>query len=286
MAKRTSFILSACMLLCTCALGQTHGSQLDPYFIDWHSAPVHTVDGPLQEQDVLTRGDALHPSAPGAVLRFASAYKHAVLPPHATTSATKLKGQQQVYFVVSGEGKATAGSQAVALSPNIAVLVPEELEFTLSNSGAEPLEMYLIQELTSAGFHPNTSMLVRDENTLPFATTDLQWSYMVKKVFVASDGLATLSEVSTVSLDPLTISRPKSTESPDTEAAWTALRGKGIAFVSNELRRMSSGMTYAEVPDDQTTLSMVNPDQNSELKFLYFAHQPAAAANAHRLNTK
>src|SRR5882757_423869 len=168
MAKRTSFILSACMLLCTCALAQTHGSQLDPYFIDWHSAPVHTVDGPLQEQDVLTRGDALHPSAPGAVLRFASAYKHAVLPPHATTSATKLKGQQQVYFVVSGEGKATAGSQAVALSPNIAVLVPEGLEFTLSNSGAEPLEMYLIQELTSAGFHPNTSMLVRDENTLPF----------------------------------------------------------------------------------------------------------------------
>ena len=286
MAKRTSFILSACMLLRTCALAQTHGSQLDPYFVDWHSAPVNTVEGPLQEQDVLTRGDALHPSAPGAVLRFASAYKHAVLPPHATTSAIKLKGQQQVYFVVSGEGKATAGSQAIPLSPNIAVLVPEGLEFTLSNTGAEPLEMYLIQELTSAGFHPNTSMLVRDENTLPFVTTDLQWSYMVKKVFAASDGLATLSEVSTVSLNPLTISRPKSTESPDTEAAWTALRGKGIAFVSNDLRRMSPGMTYAEVPDGQTPLSMVNPDQSSELKFLYFAHRPAAGANAHRLNTK
>jgi mannose-6-phosphate isomerase-like protein (cupin superfamily) len=260
------------MFLCTCALAQTHGSQLDPYFMDWHNAPVHTVAGHLQEQDVLIRGDALHPSAPGAVLRFASAYKHAVLPPHATTSAIKLKDQQQIYFVVSGEGKAVAGSQSVALSPNIAVLVPEGLEFTLSNSGAEPLEMYFIQEPTSAGFHPNTSMLVRDENTLPFATTDLQWSYMVKKVFVASDGLATLSEVSTVCLDPLTISRPKSTESPDTEAAWTALRGKGIAFVSNDLRRMSSGMTYAEVPDGQTSLSMVNPDQNSELKFLYFAH--------------
>jgi mannose-6-phosphate isomerase-like protein (cupin superfamily) len=263
-----------------------HGSQLDPYFIDWHNAPVHTLDGHLQVQDVLTRGNALRPSAPGAVLRFTSAYKHAILPPQATTSLTKLKGQQQVYFVVSGQGKATAGSQAVALSPNIAVLVPEGLEFALSNSGAESLEMYLIQEPTWAGFHPNTSMLVRDENSLPFATTDLQWSYMVKKVFVASDGLATLSEVSTVSLDSLTISRPKSTESPDTEAVWTALRGKGIAFVSNDLRRMSPSMTYAEVPDDQTPLSMVNPDQNSELKFLYFAHKPAIATGAHRLNTK
>lgn len=284
MVKRAIWVFSACMLLCLCVRAQTHGDKLDPYFSDWHKVPVHKVYGHLAEQDVLRRGDVLHPSDSGAVLRFASAYEYATLSPHASTSPIRLKDQQQIYFVVSGTGKAIAGKQTIELSPNIAVLMPSELEFNLTNTGDQPLTMYIIEEPTSAGFHPNSSMLARDENSLPFSTTDLQWSYMVKNIFTASDGLATLNDVSTVYLDPLTISRPQSTVSPETESVWTALRGTGIAFVSNDLRRQPPGMTFAEVPDGKTPYSIVNPHQDSQLKFLHFVHGPTTAAHSRPAN--
>jgi hypothetical protein len=279
MVKKVLLALGTCALLSASALAQTYGKALDLYFGDWHSSPVHTVYGQLEEQAVLTRGDALHPTAKAAVLRFATAYQHALLPPHASTSSIRLSGQQQIYFITSGEGKASSAHQSVELSPNIAVLMPADFEFTLTNTGDKPLDMYVIEEPTVPGFHPNTSMLVRDENVLPFSTTNLQWSYMVKKIFVAADGLATLTDISTVYMDPLTISRPQDTESPDVEAVWTALQGKGITFVSNELRWQAPGTAFLEVPDGKTPHSVIDPSEGSELKFLYFAHKPLATAS-------
>jgi mannose-6-phosphate isomerase-like protein (cupin superfamily) len=279
MVKQILVSLGACALLFTPALAQT--DHLDFYFSDWHTAPAHTAYGRLTEQDILTRGDALHPTAKGAVLRFATSYMHALLPPRTSTSPVRLSGQQQIYFIVSGEGTATSGSQTVALSPNIAVLMPADLEFTIQNSGDQPLAMYVIEEPTPSGFHPNSSMLARDENKIPFSTTDRQWSYMVKNIFAASDGLATLDDVSTVSVDPLTVGRPHVTESSDVEAVWTALRGTGIAFVSNQLSRQKPGTAFLEIPDGQTPHSVVNSSEDTEVKFLYFAHRPPTANIQH-----
>ncbi|WP_162538334.1 cupin domain-containing protein [Granulicella sp. WH15] len=260
------------------ALGQSYGDHVDLYFGDWHAAPAHTAYRSLTEQDLLTPGDVQHPGSKGAVLRFVSSYQHAILPVHAATSKVRLEGQQQIYFVESGTGTATSGSQTIPLSVNVAVLMPANLEFTITNTGDKPLQMYVIQEPTSSGFHPNTTMLSRDENSLPFAATDAEWAYMVKKIFVAADGLATLDEVSTIALDPLTIGRPTVTASTDVEAVWTALRGTGIAFVSNQLRRQTPGTAFLEVPDGKTPHSSINPNEDTDVKFLYFAHKPSPAA--------
>lgn len=284
MVKRVFVSLGVCALLCAPALAQTSGDPLNLYFGDWHTAPAHIAYARLSEQDILTRGDALHPVTKGAVLRFADAYEHAILPPHAATSSIRLKGQQQIYFVESGKGIAKSGSQTITLSPNIAVLMPADLEFTITNTGDQPLAMYVVQEPTTPSFHPNTSMLAKDENTLPFATTDLQWSYMVKKLFVAADGLATLNDVSTIYLDPLTVGRPEIPRSADDEAVWTSLKGRGIAFVSNQLLWQTPGTAFMEMPDKSTPYSAVNPDENSELKFFYFAHKPAVPAKAQHRN--
>jgi mannose-6-phosphate isomerase-like protein (cupin superfamily) len=284
MVKRVFLSLGVCALLCAPALAQTSGDHPDLYFGDWHAAPTHTAYDRLSEQDILTRGDALHPATKGAVLRFASAYDHAVLPAHASTSSIRLKGQQQIYFVESGEGVAKSASQTITLSPNIAVLMPADLEFTLTSTGDQQLSLYVVQEPTPPGFHPNASMLVKDENAIPFATTDLEWSYMVKKIFVASDGLATLDDVSTIYLDPLTVGRPQVTKSSDVEAVWTALQGRGIAFVSNQLLWQTPGTAFLEVPDKNTPYSVVNPNENSGLKFFYFAHRPPVVAKVQHSN--
>ena len=69
----------------------------------------------------------------------------------------------------------TAGGQTADLFRNIAVLMPANLEFTVKNTGDQPLEMYVVNEPTPADFRPNANMLVRDENKIPISTTTSLW---------------------------------------------------------------------------------------------------------------
>jgi mannose-6-phosphate isomerase-like protein (cupin superfamily) len=272
--------VAACVLLPVCLGAQVPVDKLGLYFGDWRSAPAHMAYGSLSEQDIFVAGDALNPVAKGAVLRYANAYRHASLAGHASTSSARLTGRQQVYFVVSGKGTAMAGSQTVAMSAGIALLMPAELGFTLKNTGDAPLEMYVMEETTPSGFRPNTSIVSKDENAIPFSTVDKQWSCMEKQVFVASDGLATLDHVSTISLDPLTISRPEVTASPQAEAVWTAIEGTSLAFVSNQVMRQDVGVSFLEIPDGKTPHSVVNNSSTSRVRFLYFSHRVADAKHA------
>jgi mannose-6-phosphate isomerase-like protein (cupin superfamily) len=260
-----------CAMFAPLGLPQTIGDRIDLYFGDWHAAKPHVMYGSLEERDILTRGDAMNPVQKGAVLRYASSYSYATLAPNASTTPTRLEGQQQIYYVASGRGTASAGQQQADLSPNIAVLVPANLEFTIKNSGDGPLEMYLITEPTPPGFRPNESMLVRDENKLPITSTDGFWCHIVKTLFVTDDGLGTLQSVLTVTLDPLTVGRPHLVDHEDIEEVWSALDGSSLAFIGNQLRRQTPGMAYLHMPDNKTPHSNINYQEDGQVKFLYFA---------------
>jgi mannose-6-phosphate isomerase-like protein (cupin superfamily) len=257
---------------------QTTGARIDLYFGDWHGAAPRTTHGALQERDILTRGDALNPTSKGAVLRYVNSFTYATLAPHTATRATRLTGQQEIYFVVSGQGTATAAGQTAELFRNIAILMPADLEFTLKNTGDQPLTMYVINEPTPAGFRPNSSMLVRDENQLPITSSDGHWAHIVKTLFVTADGLGTLQSVLTVSLDPLTMGKPHLVDHDDIEEVWTALSGTSIAFVGNELRWQTPGMAFYHIPDNKTPHTNINQNEDTQVKFLYFAryhpHEP------------
>ena len=82
------------------------------------------------------------------------------------------KGNRRFISSSPATGSATAGGQTVDLYRNIAVLMPANLEFTLKNTGEEPLAMYVINEPTPPGFRPNSTMLVRDENKIPITSSD------------------------------------------------------------------------------------------------------------------
>jgi len=263
------------------AAAQTTGDRIDLYFGDWHGVTPRMTHGTLEERDILTRGDALNPSKKGGVLRFINSYTYATLAPSASTQAAKLNGEQEIYFVQSGRGTVKAGGQTADLSANIAVLMPASLEFTITNTSAEPLTMYVINEPTPPGFRPNTTMLVKDENQLPFTSTDGFWAHLVKTVFVTQDGLATLESVLTVTLDPLTLGKPHPAageDSSDIEEVWTALDGTSLAFIGNQLRRQPPGMAYLHIPDNKTPHSNINGSEDVQDKFLYFAryrdHKP------------
>jgi len=271
--SRILLFLGVCVA-CSPLPAQTTGNRIGFYFGDWHKAEPHTIRGSLQERDILTRGDGLNPSHPGAVLRFINSYTYATLAPGTSTQPTRLDGQQEIYFVESGKGSVNAGGQNADLYRNIAVLMPANLEFTLKNTGDEPLTMYVINEPTPAGFRPNANMLVRDENTIPISSSNGFWAHIVKPLFNTSDGLATLESVLTVTLDPLTLGKPHPTPNEDTsdiEEVWTALYGTTLAMVGNQLHEQTPGMAYMHIPDNLTPHTNINPSSEAQAKFLYFA---------------
>ncbi|MGH9431478.1 MAG: cupin domain-containing protein [Terriglobia bacterium] len=262
--------------------------DIDMYFGDWrHSAPRLT-HGSLQERDILTRGDALNPTRKGAVLRFLNSYTCATLAPRASTMPTRLHGQQEIFYTFSGRGTAAAGGQTVGLSPNVVVLMPANLEFTIQNTGDKPLAMYVINEPTPPGFRPNAKMLVRDENTLPITSSDGFWCHIVKTLYTTAEGLGTLQSVLTVTLDPLTLGKPHNESHDDIEEVWSALEGTSIAWIGVQLRRQPPGVAYLHPPGtektpDNKTLGTtphtnINDDSARQSKFLYFAryhpHEP------------
>jgi mannose-6-phosphate isomerase-like protein (cupin superfamily) len=262
--------LGICALLAPVAGAQITGDKIDLYFGDWHNATPRTVLGSLEERDILTKGDAANPTQKGAVLRYMNSYTYDTLAPQASTKATRLDGQQEVYYVESGQGTMSAGGQTVDLFRNIAVLVPANLEFTIKSTGDQPLAMYVINEPTPPGFRPNSALLVRDENKLPVTSTTGLWCHIVKTLFTTDDGLGTLQSVLTVTLDPLTIGKPHVVDHTDIEEVWTALYGTSLAFVSNALRKQTPGMAFYHVPDNLTPHTNVNQNEDSQVKFLYF----------------
>jgi mannose-6-phosphate isomerase-like protein (cupin superfamily) len=275
MVRRILASILAPMAFAFCAMplvqAQATGERINFYFSDWHNAAPRTIHGSLEERYIYTPGDPHNPTQKGAVLRFISGYSHATLAPHASTQATRLDGQQEIYFVASGHGTASAGGQTADLFRNIAVLMPANLEFTIKNSGDEPLEMYLIHEPTPSGFRPNSSMLVRDGNKIPIASTEGHWAHIDKPLFVTDDGLGTLESVYLVALDPLTMGRPHVVDHDDIEEVWTALDGTSLAFVSNELRRQTPGMSFYHIPDNKTPHTNINQNEDAQVSFLYFA---------------
>ena len=280
MVKRMLVFLTfvLCAGLLQVALAQTTGDRIDLYFGDRHASTPRTTRGSLEERDIFTKGDPQNPSHKGAVLRFINSYTYATVPPHVATKATRLDGQQEIYFVEAGRGTVVAGGETADLHRNIAVLMPANLEFTLKNTGDQPLAMYVINEPIPAGFRPNSTMLVRDENKIAISSSDGHWAHIVKPLFVTADGLATLESVLTVTMDPRTIGKPHVVDHDDIEEVWTALDGASLAFVGNRLLRQTPGMAFYHIPDNKTPHTNINQNEDASTRFLYFAryhpHQP------------
>lgn len=245
-------------------------AYVDMYFADWHASRAQPT-GPVTEYTVFTKGDPVKPTTKGALLRYVDSYVYTTLAPGASSPSTTLSGKQRVYYFTSGTGTISAGGESVPVSINIAVLVPASLAFTIKNTQAIPLGAYVITEPTPSGFQPGTKLVVKDEKSTPISTAVQEWSRIVRPLFTSADGLATISSVETVTLDPLTISRPFIGTLPNTEQLWMELSGKSIAFIGPYLRRQTTGMAYEHPPDNLAPTSNVNYSEDSQVKFLLVA---------------
>ena len=244
-------------------------SDIDMFMKNWRESMPQKTHGSLVERDILTKGDPLNPPSKGAVLKYINRFTHATICPYESTSPTTLQGEQEIFFVYGGKGTITAGKDTADLYSGIAVLMPADLEFTMTNTGDEPLTMYLINEPVPDGFRPNEKMLVRDENTIPIGSTRGHWCHIVKGIFSTQSGLGTLESVITVSFDPMTIGHPHS-HIEGCEEVWTEVKGTSIVFIGKQIRWQTPGTAYMIPPDGNTPHSNINTS-DEQVKMLYFA---------------
>jgi len=271
-------ILLAVVMLPVLAMAQTlDGSayvpgkdpNIDLYMGSWKDSMPRTTHGSLVERDVLTKGDPMNPPRKGAALKYINRFAHASLDPGNATTPTKLAGEQEIFYILSGTGTIKAGNDTANLYQGICILMPANLEFTVKNTGGEALTMYLVNEPIPAGFRPNKTMLVKDENTMPIEGTTGHWCHIVKNFFETDAGLGTLERVLVVSFDPMTIAHPHS-HNAGCEEVWTQVNGCGLAFIGKQIREQPAGTGYMIPPDGKTPHANINTG-DTRLKMFYFA---------------
>jgi len=257
--------------------------RIDVFISGWQGSLPRFEHGSLVLRDILIRGDNFAPGQKSAVLRAANFFAYGRLAPGNWTTPTKLEGQQEVYYVLGGEGEITAGRDTAKLRKDMAVLMPAGLEFVMKSTGPEPLTMYVINEPTPPGFHPKDKMVVKDEATArqrtPAAADPYivggasgHWAHIVRELFSPADGLATEHSVITVTVNPLTMGEPHP-HRPGQEEVWAAIDGTSLILLGTELRVQKPGMAYMLPPDSVTVHSNINAG-DTPVKFLYFAKFP------------
>jgi mannose-6-phosphate isomerase-like protein (cupin superfamily) len=257
--------------------------RIDLFISDWQGSMPRSEHGSLVLRDILVRGDNFAPSQKSAVLRAANFFAYGRLAAGASTTPERLLGQQEVYYVLGGDGEITGGGDTAKLRKDVAVLMPAGLEFVIKCTGDEPLTMFVINEPTPGGFHPKEKMSVKDEAAARVRTpaggdpyivggASGHWAHVVRELFSPADGLATEQSVITVTVNPLTMGEPHP-HRPGQEEVWAAIDGTSLILMGTELRIQRPGMAYMLPPDAATIHSNINTG-DKPVKFLYFARFP------------
>ena len=243
--------------------------NIDMFIGSWkESMPRHT-HGSLVERNILTKGDPLNPTTKGAVLKYVNRFVYATLEPYASTTPVVLDNEQEILYILSGKGIITAGKQTVELYSGISVLIPARLEFTMKNTGDNPLAMYLVAEPCPEGFRFNTELLVVDENTTPASSSTAHWVGIVKMLFSTKEGLGTLEAILTCQFDPMTFFHPHSHQE-GTEEVWTTICGDVYYLLGKQIRHQPPGTAYL-IPVDWNTPHANFNVSDRMINMFYFA---------------
>ena len=250
--------------------------NIDMYLCGWQDSLPRNTHGSLVERAIFTKGDPMKPATKGAVLSYAGRFTHATLDRGDVTTPTTLEGEQEIMYVLTGNGVIEAGGSKYELFPDVCVLVPTNLRFTIAAGNDGPLTMYLVSDPVPAGFVPEKEIMLIDVNREPIRSTDGHWCHIVKDIFNTQASynprivkLGTIERVLTVALDPMSIAHPHS-HGAGVEEVWAEVSGTSIAFVGKQIRMQPPGTAYMIPPDGRTPHANINTS-NEQVKFFYFA---------------
>ena len=232
--------------------------DIDKFISSWQESMPKSNYGQLVERDVLKKsaGDPMNPHTKGAVLTYLNRFTHGTLNVNASTTPSKLSGEQVVFFVDGGRGTIKAGGTTAELYSGIGVLMPPDIEFVITNTGKVPLTMYVFAEPVPDGFAPKKTIVVKDTNSMPIGGTTGHWSHIFTPLFSPADGTAWL-DMGPVWYDAMTMGQPHS-HNPGFEEVWTALDGDINILLGKQMRKLPVGSAYKVPPDYMSPHSNIN----------------------------
>ncbi len=101
--------------------------RIDLFLSDWQGSMPRHEHGSLVLRDILTRGDNFAPTEKGAVLRYGNFLAYGSLAPWNSTVPSRLERQQEVFYILGGQGEITAGGDTATLRKDIVVFMPANL---------------------------------------------------------------------------------------------------------------------------------------------------------------
>ncbi|MFC1542093.1 hypothetical protein ACFL50_06565 [Candidatus Latescibacterota bacterium] len=245
-------------------------ADIDLYLCSWKDSMPVQSHGALVEREIFGRGDPLNPPSKGKVLKYMNRFVYATLASGGSTRPTALKGEQEVFYFLSGRGIIKTAKTTADIYQGVAVLVPAGCEFTITNTSREnDLTMYLVNEPVPAGFRPNPDIMVKDVDASPILSSSAHWVHLWRGMFGTNNGLGTIESTGTVSLDPMTIAHPHSHDE-GVEEIWAAVSGESIAFIGKQIRMQEPGMAFTVPPDGKTPHSNINTS-DKQILMLYIA---------------
>jgi len=254
----------------------------DLFISDWRNSLPRAEHGNLLVRDIFTRhtgDDLLKPEVAGAVLNVLTEYAYGTLATHTSTIPETLSGEQKIFYFIDGYGVVRAGSKSSEVGPYIAVLIPEGIEFSITNTDDEQLTMLIIGEPTYEGFKALDKMVVKDENKLPISGTTGHWVNINKIIFGRKQGLAAIIGMSSVWLDPLTMAQPHASLGLGTDVLWFALEGNIYSLIGKKFYKMRPGMAYKNPSDGKFYHTNINVT-DKQIKLLWVrSHSPEQFEN-------
>jgi mannose-6-phosphate isomerase-like protein (cupin superfamily) len=226
--------------------------------------------GSMIENPILSPGDPQNPSAPGAVLKWASRFNRAQLEPGAQTDVITHENEQEVLYVVRGEGTFQSGGRSESIGPSLAILIPAGVPHSLGNtSTTAPLEVLWLAEQLDDGVSPAKELILRDTRKLPIAV-GAHWVHVGRTVFTKHDGLAKIDAVNIATIPAMSIAEPHS-HGVNQEEVWYQMHGSSYLFLGRTLRLQQEGTAFMCPPDGCTPHSSINIT-NNPVDFFFFAH--------------
>lgn len=247
--------------------------DIDMFMGSWQNSIPFNSHGSLNERAILTKwdGDPLKPVRKGQVLLYVNRLTRATLDPHASTTPTTLKGEQEMFYIMSGIGSISGGGKTHDLRKGALFLAPENLECTMKNTGDELLVMYLINEPVREGYKPPKDIVINYEDEMPLRSTGyitVHWSHNGR------GGLAgSTAGFGRLIYDPMTIGQPHSHD-PGYEEVWLVTEGKNLAFIGKEIRWQCPGTAYRIPPTGYTPHTNINTTEEPVRFLIWIAQAP------------